>query len=99
MCKAPRILPNVSGASLSCLPAPAFGLQLLILWEEPFQLSFWLCVALWEGVVETQDKIIQNTHKIYEIIVCFLRRQKHAQSKACFFEIVMNCGSVSLKHI
>lgn len=99
MCKALRILPNTGGASLSCPPAPAFGLRLLILQEEPFQLSFWLCIALWEGVVETQDKIIQNTHKIYELIVCFLRRQKHAQTKVCFSEIVMNCGSVSLKHV
>ena len=99
MCKALRILPNAGGASLSRLPAPAFGPQLLILWEEPFQLSFGLRIALWEGVVETQDKIIQNTHKIYEIIVCFLRRQKHAQAKVCFSEIVMICGSVSLKRI
>lgn len=84
MCKVLRILPNTGGASLSHLPGPAFGPRLLIHQEEPFQLSFWLCVALWERVVETQDKIIQNTHKIYEIIVCFLRRQKHAQAKFCF---------------
>lgn len=40
MCKAPRILPNASGASLSCLPAPAFSPQLLILREEPFSSAF-----------------------------------------------------------
>lgn len=58
MCKALGSLPNTGAASLSRSPAPAFGLRLLILQEEPFQLSFWLCVAPWEGVVETQDKII-----------------------------------------
>lgn len=99
MSKALRILPNAGGGSLSRPPAPAFSPRLFILWEEPFQLSFWLCIALWERVVETQDKIIQNTHKIYEIIVCFLRSQKHAQAKVCVSEIVMNCGSISLKHV
>lgn len=51
-----------------------------MLQEQPFQLSFWLRIALWERVVETQDKIIQNTYKIYEIIIYFLTRQKHAQA-------------------
>lgn len=94
MCKALRILPDARGPFMSHLPAPAFGLWVLILREEPLQLSFSLCIALWERVMEIQDKIIQNTHKIHETIVWFLRRQKHAQGKVCFSEIVVNCRSV-----
>jgi len=99
MRKAPSILPGDGEPALSHPPAPALGPQLLALWEEPFQLSFWLGNALWERVVQTQDKIIQNTHEIYESVVCFLRRQKRAQAKVCFSEIVKNCGSVLLKHV
>lgn len=97
--KALRVLPNIGGASLSHPPAPAFVLPLLILREEPFQLGFWLCTALWEGVVDARDKIIPNTHKVYESIVCFSRRQKHAQAKARSSEVVVNRGSASLGHL
>lgn len=99
MCKALRILPGACGPFLSHLLAPALGPRVLILWTEPLQLSFSLCVAPWERVMETRDKIIQNAHKIHEIIVWFLRRQKRAQAKVCFSEIVVNCRSVSLKRV